>query len=590
MSLPNPILFKNLAIQGELALRAGLNMTRLEGEWYRPDEVFTADTHGWPGDWEGRIILALTLLAQATHREPAYLDEIIGKLPGFLNKEGYLGPVHPKGVADEQQLSGHSWLLRGLIEYANWRDVHRVRPIIEDIAEKLFLKTLGLYRNYPTDPETRHQDPHWVLSRLQTKTKAHAETSDCGCAFIPLDGVTAAYEFLGWPALKDLAWEMIERFRSLDLVGLRVQTHATLSGIRGIIRLYELEGDSELLELACRLFTQYKEEAWTEAFGNYNWFDHPRWTEPCGIIDSFMIATQIWRHTGDPAFLTDAHYIYYNALCHGNRLNGSFGTDRCVGALKADAREFMTPINFETYWCCSMRGGEGFARAIEYGYWTAGDSILVPFYHPGKALVELGSGSLVLRQSSTYPYAGKVRIEIPEVTFTKEASLRLFVPSFASATPSTTFNGCLEKAEIKDGFVTIRKSFKPGDQVEIDLDLKPYTRGMDNRRNSVSNAYKFMFGPMVLGIPLETERGKSEPDISEEGSDRKLIDFDSVIPPTRFLDRTSLLVPDGRGDFSVSGTDLQLKCLCDVKDLTRETSIKQVIFQEPGSCKESDGH
>ena len=69
------IAFSEIEMKGELGFRSILNYTRLEGQWYRPDEVFQADKHGWPGDWEGRVILALTLLAQSTHRTPVYLDE-----------------------------------------------------------------------------------------------------------------------------------------------------------------------------------------------------------------------------------------------------------------------------------------------------------------------------------------------------------------------------------------------------------------------------------------------------------------------------------------------------------------------------------
>ena len=108
---------KDINIKGDLAVRSGLNYSRLEGKWYRPDEVFKADSHGWPADWEGRIILGLTLLAQSTHRTPAYLDEIIALIPEHLNERGYFGPILPEGKFDEQHFGGHSWIIRGLVEY-----------------------------------------------------------------------------------------------------------------------------------------------------------------------------------------------------------------------------------------------------------------------------------------------------------------------------------------------------------------------------------------------------------------------------------------------------------------------------------------
>ena len=97
---------------GDLGARCALLMGRLEDRIYRPENIFTAEQNGWPGDWEGRTILALTLLSRATGRTASYLREIIARLPEMLNEKGYLGPVMPDGVVDEQQLSGHSWLLR----------------------------------------------------------------------------------------------------------------------------------------------------------------------------------------------------------------------------------------------------------------------------------------------------------------------------------------------------------------------------------------------------------------------------------------------------------------------------------------------
>lgn len=46
-----PINFKDIEVKGELGVCSGLNFARLEGKWYRPDEVFGADKHGWPGNW-----------------------------------------------------------------------------------------------------------------------------------------------------------------------------------------------------------------------------------------------------------------------------------------------------------------------------------------------------------------------------------------------------------------------------------------------------------------------------------------------------------------------------------------------------------
>ena len=567
MNTLHPIAFEKITIEGEMAVRAGLSMARLEGKWYRPDEVFTADTHGWPGDWEGRIILALALLGQATHREPAYLDEIIESIPRHLNEKGYLGNILPHGVSDEQQLAGHSWFVRGLIEYYNWKKDARVLPVIESVVRNLLLEAKGNYKNYPTDPETRFQDPHWVLSRLQTKTKAHAETSDCGCAFIPLDGVTAAYEFLRWPELKELAEEMIERFRTIDFVGLKVQTHATLSGIRGIIRMSVLEGNPGYLELAKEFYAHYKAEAWTEAFGNYNWFDHPRWTEPCAIIDSFILAVWLWRLSGRPEYIADAHLIYYNGLGHALRADGCFGTDFCLGAvapeedggLAAYNPRVLQPRTYEVYWCCTMRGGEFFARAYEAAFMCKGREIWLPMYHD--ATVKLGG--LTLRETSGYPYSGSVRLEVLKATSSGPWKLNFFVPPWKQKPPVALLNGKRFKAETDQGFLSLSTPLKAGDVVEVEFGcgirvVKPHNQ------NTLGGLHAFYHGPMLLAA----DQPAPEPDQPAPAP--------AILGP---LPSTAELEPVGRGKYRVKcQPNTLLSPVYDIEKMTRPWHSRQALF------------
>ena len=106
---------KTTAVRGDLAYRLLLNYSILESYRYRADYIFTADKSAWYGDWEGRTILALVRLCEATGREPAFLEQIIDALGEHLNEMGYLGKVFPDGEFSEQHLAGHNWLLSGLI-------------------------------------------------------------------------------------------------------------------------------------------------------------------------------------------------------------------------------------------------------------------------------------------------------------------------------------------------------------------------------------------------------------------------------------------------------------------------------------------
>lgn len=567
--------FSDINIKGELAYRAGLNFTRMEGQWYRPDEVFQADKHGWPADWEGRVILALTLLAQSTHRTPAYLDRIIALIPEHLNSKGHFGRIIPEGKLDEQHLSGHSWILRGLIEYYFWKKDGKVKQILETMLKNYILNAKGHYAHYPIDPATRFQDPVWMLSQLQTKTKHHAETSDAGCAFILIDGVTQAYELFGWPELKEMADELINRFLEMDLIKLHIQTHATLSSLRGILRMYELERDSGYLSKAKSLFDFYKTEAWSEAYGNYNWFGAPRWTEPCAIIDSFIVATNLWKYTGAPEYLEDAHLIFYNALCHGYRINGSFGTDRCCGAKETEDNLFITPINYETYWCCTMRGGEGLSRAIEYNFFIDDNQVYVPFYNDCTATLRFGEEIAVLEERSDYPYYGRIRFEVLESSVKAPKRFKFFAPSWTQKEKITVnLNGEALKTGFNNCFIIMESHLKAGDIIEFDLGLTLRTEDAVFK-NSVAGYHKYYYGPMLLGHKTKTEINSLEGNSFENYAESKYKSAGEIK-----LAKNIKFARQSRSEFAVENSTVVLSCLCDVKDLTTEDSMRQLLFKE----------
>lgn len=121
MHLTQPVAFEDIRIGGDLAFRAARNLERLESDFYAPHAIFrTEEACGWwPGDYEGRIVLGSTLLCRALRREPRFLRRIIREYPAHMNARGYFGSIH-EGIADEQQLSSHGWVLRGLSEYYEW--------------------------------------------------------------------------------------------------------------------------------------------------------------------------------------------------------------------------------------------------------------------------------------------------------------------------------------------------------------------------------------------------------------------------------------------------------------------------------------
>lgn len=502
-SAPQPLSFGQISLnnQSDLLWRVGKNLQRLEEKKYWPQNVFLTEEQSgdWPGDTEGRTILALTLDAQASGHSPKYLDEIIRRVQPHLNEKGYMGTVHP-GIAHEQQLSGNGWMLRGLCEYYLWKRDEGVRKVISSIARNLFLPLTDKFAVYPIAPEDRVQGQGAESGNIVASRDGWALSTDVGCVFIGMEGLIHAYAVLGDPDLQKPIETLIGRFLQVDLTGIKAQTHATLTACRGLLRYAELTGNRHLVQEAEARFRLYVENGMTENCENYNWFDRfGTWTEPCAIMDSYMLAVQLWQQTLKPEYLEWAELIYYNAICHTQRHNGGFGCDNCPGKAAGTMRLAVSAP--EAHWCCTMRGGEGLSSAVHYTCFSAGKEVWLPFYQWGKYAVPVAQGVLDLEVEGNYPYghpfANRVEVRVNSNS-AGEVTLRLAAPSWMQDV-RLSLNGKEVQARVEHGFVSLRRTFAHGDRLTLDFNLPVRVVKPLNAANTDARWRRVFAGPLMLG-------------------------------------------------------------------------------------------
>lgn len=506
-----PVGFNNVKVSGELYERVVQNMSRLEDERYRPDRVFLTEQQSgyWPGDTEGRTVLGLIMDAQASGRKPAYLNDIIRRIPEHLNELGYFGTIHRDSL-DEQQLSGNGWVLRALCEYYRWKKDDSVLPVIRSISENLFLAGHNLFDSYPVNPNDRTASRGGASGNVSGTIGRWRVSTDIGCVFIGMDGLIQAYEITRNKKLKPVIDNLIALFLKVDPVKIKAQTHATLTAMRGLIRYAGITGDNRYIEKAAERWDTYKQYGMTENYANYNWFcRYNTWTEPCAIVDSYIVATQLWQHTGKEAYRDDAELIYYNALCHGQRYNGGFGTDTCPGI--ASGHDHISVSAYEAYWCCTMRGGEGLGRAVEYSAFVRGNNVALPYYRNAAISVPIGKKErLCLKETTDYPFGGKVNIHVTGAPSHK------IILSLAHARWMENFtvsiNGNIVTTTMANGMETLTRKFAPGDRIEVCFTMTPHTETTINADNNMTDNYKILYGPLLLAAPDACKQGIQRPE------------------------------------------------------------------------------
>jgi hypothetical protein len=599
--------FGNITAGGDLAHRAAQNMARLEDALYRPPQLFNGqNVRAWPGDFEGRALLAVTLMSRATGQEPDYFPAMVAEYKTHLNSQGYFGAPLDLDAINEQQLSGHGWFLRGLCEYYEYKRDPETLAQIQTIVRNFALPLRGSYVSYPIDAalRTRTGATGGINGHIAGQQAAWVISSDTGCAFIFLDGLTHAWVVLkaasdpNAPALKALIDEAIARFLEADLVAIQAQTHASLTCMRALLRVYnetaDGKPDAKLLAAVQQRYALYRTVAMTEHYANYNWFGRPEtWTEPCAIIDSFMIATQLWQHTGDPAYLEDAHLIWTNGVGRGLRGNGGFGTDLCAGY----RTPFLKVRSYEAPSCCTMRGGEGHARAIQYLYSTKPGELTVPFFSDSTAHLDVGHGSLVLKQTTSYPYPGPVRIEVISGASGAPVTLRLFAPRWTSQHRLTVNGGAVRTSQAQ-GFLVAKLAPKTGDILVLDFELRVGPRDTINPK-SVAGYYAFEAGPLLLGYQAAPATSNTAAAAAPAGSSAlaapaspEQMTAPAAMRPARpaadpadiYIPRDAkLIMMPASGTYRVSGTDILLSRINDLNDSNagpRDPCTRQILFRE----------
>lgn len=498
-----PIPFERVRAGGDLADRLLASASRLADDDYGPEQAYKPASYDWPGDNEGRTILAQTLTGRAAGIRPRHLEAILKRLPDALNERGYFGRLLPEGQLDEQQLAGNSWFLRGMLEYEAWTGDAGALAVAERVARELLLPARGSFAGYPADPTDRASLGGEAAGRLvEEPVRGWYLSTDIGCAFIMLDGATHAYERLHWPELRELAEEMAAAFIKLDLRGISAQTHATLSALRGILRLYTLTGDSALLAGAEAVYRLYETEGMTDNQANYNWFNRPWWTEPCAVVDSFIVAVELWRHTKRSDYLETAHRIYYNALSHGQRHNGGFGCDNCAGASEPEL--YALEGIYEATWCCTMRGGEGLARALQFGFCTDGDTIAVPFYNDGVVRLPFPDGNITVKLTTRYPFEGQVVLEVittdADAVPARVRTLRFFLPSWAvPGSAALKVNGTpIEAKGVENGLITFDAVLGSGTVITFNFGMGGLRMVEPVNLHGLQGASSFHYGPLLL--------------------------------------------------------------------------------------------
>lgn len=340
--------------KSELEERIRRNFERLQEPYYQIQEVFSdLSSYDWPGDKEGRALLAFVSHYKIHGKKIPCMEQMIAALPEKTNTFYFFGE-EGSGVIDEQQLSGHSWYLRGLLEYYQQFGEEKVLEYARMVVKHLYLPLSDKIADYPFEREEKLEGD--VSGSIAGILKGWKLSTDTGCVFMCVDGLAHYYEITKDTEIAELLQKLREKFDAMDVVKLKSQTHCCLTAARGFLRMYKLTQEKAYLESTVQIAHKYIECGMTETYQNYNWWGRGEtWTEPCAIVDSLMVMTEIYKITGEEAYRKLAARIWHNGFAALQVGNGGAGTTTTVNRNQTELYTLM----YEAFFCCTMRLAEG---------------------------------------------------------------------------------------------------------------------------------------------------------------------------------------------------------------------------------------
>ena len=199
------------------------------------------------------------------------------------------------------------------------------------------------------------------------------------------------------------------------------------------------------------------------------------YNETCANIGNVFWNWRMFLASGDARFMDVVELALYNSVLSGGALDGTnfFYTNplRVTDPMPVDLRWSRQRVPFVGSFCCPPNLLRTIAESSDYAYGKSSDSIWVNLYGGSSLATKLsGDTEVKLSQETDYPWNGRVRIKI-EKCGQDPFALKLRIPGWVKSASVRINNGAPDISARPASYFEIRKAWKPGDFVDLDLPM-----------------------------------------------------------------------------------------------------------------------
>ena len=253
-----------------------------------------------------------------------------------------------------------------------------------------------------------------------------------------------------------------------------------------------------------------------EAFGApFELPNRTAYAETCAAIASVYWNQRLFLQSGDAKYVDVLERTLYNAAIAGVSLSGDLFF--YPNPLESDGRyAFNQGALTRKPWfdcsCCPTNLARFIPSLPDYVYATRGEMLYVNLFVASDASFELGGGRVSLSQATSYPWDGHVTLRVdPDRPRPFEVQLRVPgwsrsrpVPSElyryldgAPSAPTLAVNAEPVPIALTRGYAVVRRTWRPGDVLTLDLPMLPRRVVADDRVEDDRGRVALERGPLV---------------------------------------------------------------------------------------------
>jgi hypothetical protein len=492
-----PAPYQDQTISGVLGDRMKVN---LEGRLLRVDEKSITDgfhhrpgSHPWIGEHAGKFLHAAVNTWELTgdERLKTLMDRIARSIIAGQLPDGYLGTYSDDQRWTSWDVWSHKYNLIGLLRYY---EATGYKPAL-DASRKmgdLLIRTFG--------------DTPGKRDLIASSTHVGMAASTVLEPICTLYRLTNDWRYLDFALYIVRSWEqpngpkIISSLASTGSVfrTANAKAYEMMSCLVGLVELYRVTGDEKFLNAAKTAWDDISRKrlyitGTTSSHEHFrDDFDLPglegaQVGEGCATVTWLQLSWQLLRVTGEHKYADELERTVFNQLLAAqDPVNG----DICYFTPLIGRKSATPGIN-----CCVSSEPRGISMIPQLAWGSLRGGVAVLLYAPGKATID----GIRIQSATDFPASGKVSLTL-QPAGAKRFPVFLRVPywtaRFSAKAGGKTFPG---KA---GAFVQIDRTWKPGDRVEIDMDMT--TRVLDGGR-SYPGYMAVQRGPQVLAL----ERSKN---------------------------------------------------------------------------------